>query len=386
MTDYYQILDVPKDASKEEIKKAYRKKALKCHPDRNPDDPNAEAEFKKVSEAYEVLSDDQKRKLYDQYGEAGIRQGPGMGPGGMGGAGYSSMEEALRTFMNAFGGGGGGGGGSIFDSLFGFESGESDQAHRGASKKASIRISFEEAVTGTEKKISINQYVTCKSCDGLGAKNKQGIQTCPTCQGSGQLFQRQGFFSMATTCHHCYGEGKIIKDPCLSCNGKGKVQEKRQVKISIPAGVDSGMRLKMSGYGDAGDHGAPAGDLYVFIEVEPHDTFQRDGDDVYFDFPISFTEAALGTKKEIPTPYGKSYLLTIPEGSQSGKTLRIKGNGFPNVHGHGTGDLFIRLFVETPVRLSSKQKELLKTFSSLETPENHPNKKNFFDKIKDLFR
>lgn len=385
MSDYYQILDLPKDATKEQIKKAYRKKALKYHPDRNPDDPKAEASFKKVSEAYEALSDENKRQLYDQYGEAGLKGAGGMG-GGPGGPGFASMEEALHTFMNAFGGGGMGGGDSIFDSFFGFDSRGSSHARKGASKKVSLKISFEDAVTGTEKKISLTQNVTCSKCNGLGANSQQGINTCPSCQGSGQVFQRQGFFSMSSTCHQCQGEGKVITDPCSSCDGRGKVKQKRQVKISIPAGVDNGMRLKMSGYGDAGEQGAPSGDLYVFIEVASHDTFQRDGDDVYFDFPITFTEASLGTKKEVPTPHGKSYLLTVPEGSQTGKVLRIKGSGFPNVHGHGTGDLFIRIFVETPVRLSSKQKEILKNFASLEQPENHPSKKSFFGKVKDLFR
>jgi len=382
MTDYYQILDVPKTATKDEIKKAYRKKALKYHPDRNKEDPNAAEKFKEVSEAYEVLSDEKKRNIYDQYGADALKGGMGGGPGG---GGFSSMEEALRTFMGAFGGGGGGD--SIFESFFGGGGGGSQghYAQKGASKKVALSISFEEAVTGLDKEIYITNYHTCDTCHGTGAKSANSVKTCPQCHGQGQVFQTRGFFSMSSTCPQCQGHGSIITDPCDTCHGLGKVKQKQRVKIHIPAGVDNGMRLRMSGYGDAGENGGPPGDLYVIIDVEPSDTFSREGDDIYFDLPITFAEAALGCKKEVFTPAKEKSRITIPEGTQTGKILRIKGKGFPNVHGQGKGDFLVRIFVETPVKLSEKQKELLRSFNELETPANHPKKKSFLDKLKFFF-
>lgn len=385
MSDFYATLGVSRGATPEEIKKAYRKKALEFHPDRNPDNPKAAEEFKKVSEAYEALSDDNKRRIYDQYGADGLRGAGGFG-GGSPGGGFSSMEEALRTFMGAFGGGRGGGGESVFDSFFG-GGGFEEQAgpQRGSSKKVAIRITFEEAARGTEKEIAIQNYLPCSTCKGLGAKSKAGIKKCATCDGRGQVFQSRGFFSMSSVCPHCHGAGKTISDPCGSCHGAGRIKERQRIKIKIPAGVDTGMQLKMSGYGDAGEAGAPAGDLYVNIQVEPSDTFAREGDDIYVDLPITFVEAALGTKKEVPTPFSETCRIQIPEGSQNGKLLRVSGKGFPNVHGHGQGDLLIRLHVETPVKLSTKQKELLRSFEELETPQNHPKRKGFLDRLKSLF-
>lgn len=384
MNDYYSTLGLSRTATAEEIKKAYRKKALECHPDRNPNDPKAAEEFKRVSEAYEALSDDNKRRIYDQYGEDGLK-GAGMGGGFPGGGGFSSMEEALRTFMGAFGSGGGQGGqgGSIFDSFFG--GGEESSGGQGASKKVSIRIPFEEAVRGVEKEIVIQNYMTCSGCNGLGAKSKNGIKTCSACGGRGQIHQSRGFFSMSSPCHQCGGAGQMITDPCKTCHGQGRIKDKQRIKIKIPAGVDSGMRLKMTGYGDAGFGGGPAGDLFVQIEVEPHEAFHREGDDIYLDLPITFTEAALGTKKEVPTPLGETCKVQISEGTQNGKLLRISGKGCPNVHKQGHGDLMIRISVETPVKLSEKQKTLLRSFEELETPSNHPRKKTFFDKIKSFF-
>jgi len=381
MADYYQTLGITKSASADEIKKAYRKQALKYHPDKNPGDKEAEAKFKKVSEAYEVLSDDNKRKLYDQYGEEGVKN---AGMGGMGG-GFSSMEEALKTFMGAFGGSMGGGGGSIFESFFGFDS-EDTSLRQGASKKISLTITFEEAIKGVDKQVAITNYITCDSCSGSGAKSPRDIKTCSTCSGSGQVFQTRGFFSISSTCSQCRGEGKIITNPCSECRGMGRVRKKQNVKIHIPAGVDNNMRLKMTGYGDSGEGGGPPGDLYVFITVKPHDSFERDGDDVYLKLPITFTEASLGCKKDIPTPMGKTYRISVPEGSQNSKTLRIRDLGFPNVHGSGKGDLLVVLSVETPVNLSPKQKELLKNFQSLETDDNHPKNKGFFDRVKSFFK
>ncbi len=382
MKDYYRILAVEKDATPEQIKKAYRKKALKYHPDRNQGDTEAGAKFKEVSEAYEVLSDENKRRLYDRYGEEGVR-GAGAG-GGMGG-GFASMDEALRTFMGAFGGGGGNE--SVFDSFFGFDSGgDSRAARQGSSKKISVSITFEEAARGVKKEASITNYEPCPACHGRGAKSESDIKTCPTCRGQGQVFQSRGFFSMASTCPTCHGQGQIISNPCPECHGEGRVRKKKRVSISIPAGIDSGMRLKMSGYGDAGDKGAPSGDLYVYITVKPHDTFKRDGDDIYLDLPVTFAEAALGSKKEIPTLLGETCRIAIPEGTQSGKVLRVRGEGFPNVHGQGKGDLLVAIIVETPINLNARQKELLTSFGDLETEANHPRQSGFFSRLKNFFK
>lgn len=387
MQDFYTTLGVSREASPEEVKKAYRKKALECHPDRNPDNPKAADTFKRVSEAYEVLSDENKRRIYDQYGEDGLK-GAGMGGmsgGGFSQGGFSSMEEALRTFMGAFGGGGQGGG-SPFESFFGGGGGGEEEGNRkGSSKRISVKITFEEAAKGVEKEIAINNYVACGTCHGLGAKTKNGIKTCSSCQGNGQVYQSRGFFSMSSTCPHCQGTGQMITDPCKSCSGQGRNKEKQRIKIKIPPGVDTGMRLKMSGYGDAGISGGASGDLFVDIEIEPHEAFVREGDDVYLDLPITFIEASLGSKKTVPTPLGESCRIQIPEGTQNGKLLRVSGKGFPNVHRQGQGDLLVRISVETPVKLSEKQKELLRSFEGMETPQNHPRKKTFLDKIKVFF-
>lgn len=377
--DYYQILGVSRDAAADEIKKAYRKKALKYHPDKNPGDAEAEARFKEVSEAYEALSDPKKREMYDRFGKEGLHAGAG-------GGGFENMDDALRTFMDAFGGGGGG---SIFDSLFGgggFASagGGREYAQQGASKKATIQISFEEAARGVEKELAISRYMTCSKCNGRGAASPSGVQTCPRCQGAGQVFQTRGFFSMSSTCPDCHGAGKKITDPCSECHGLGRSKSKQHVKVHIPAGVDDGMRLKMSGYGDAGENGGPPGDLYVFINVKPHPVFDRHGDDILLDLPIGFADAALGSKKKIPTLTGES-LLTIPEGTQGGKTFRVRGQGFPNVHGRGKGDLLVRVVVETPTHLTAKQKEMLEEFGKTEGIENLPHKRNFMEKLKAFF-
>lgn len=380
MVDYYEALGVGREASADEIKKAYRKQALKFHPDRNPGDAEAERRFKDISEAYEVLSDDKKRALYDRYGAEGVTGAAGM----HGGAGFESMEEALRTFMGAFGGMGSD---SIFDSFFGGGGGGGPTSHarQGASKRANITLSFAEAAKGVDKELAITNYVNCSDCNGLGAGSPQGVQQCSVCGGAGQVFEQRGFFSMSMTCSQCHGEGRVITDPCKKCHGEGVVKEKQHVKVHIPAGVDSGMRLKMSGYGDAGQGGGPPGDLYVFIDVEAHEIFEREGNDIVVDFPVSFTEAALGCKKKIPSLGSHSCRITIPEGTQSSKIFRVKGEGFPNVHGRGQGDLLVRVVVETPTHLNSRQKELLQEFSKLEGPGNLPKGQGFLDKIKGLF-
>jgi molecular chaperone DnaJ len=249
-----------------------------------------------------------------------------------------------------------------------------------------INITFEEAIKGTEKEIYITNYVSCASCHGSGAASASAIKKCSRCHGSGMVHQTRGFFSMSSPCPTCHGQGKTISDPCKECHGEGRQKKKQEVTIKIPAGVDNGMRIRMAGHGDAGYSGGPAGDLYVYINVEPHPVFERDGDDIIIELPLSFTEAALGTKKEIPSPLGGALRIEIPEGTQPDKVLRVRGKGAPNVHNQGEGDLLVRVSIETPVRLSEKQKELLAKFAALETESNSPRKKNFFDKVKSFFK
>lgn len=383
MADYYEILGVARNATNDEIKKAYRKQALKFHPDRNPGDVESEKKFKEISEAYEVLSDDQKRQLYDKYGKEAL-QGAGMGAGG---GGFASMEEALRTFMGAFGGMGGD---SIFDSFFGgssegFGRGGPRTKRPGASKRVNLTLTFEEAAKGIDKELAVTNLVVCKACNGKGASSSKGISRCSKCNGNGQIFEQRGFFSMSMTCPNCNGEGQVITDPCKECHGEGVVKQKQHVKVHVPPGVDTGMRLKMAGYGDAGKDGGPQGDLYVFITIKPHDVFERQGDDILLELPISFSEAALGCKKEVPSLSEHTCRITIPEGTQNGKVFRVRKEGFPNVHGQGQGDLLVKVFVETPTKLSKKQKELLEEFAKLESPANLPQKNGFLDKLKGLF-
>lgn len=388
MADYYETLEISKTATQEDIKKAYRKKALMYHPDRNPGNAEAEKKFKEISEAYEVLSDENKRSIYDRHGKEALSGAGFGGAGGFHAGGFSSMEDALRTFMGAFGGGGGGE--SIFENLFGmgggeFSEGGRSQTRQGASKRVNITITFDEAARGVDKELAITNYVTCATCKGKGAATAQGVKKCPRCNGKGQVFEQRGFFSMSMGCPQCHGEGRVVTDPCKNCNGEGVVKEKQRVKVHIPAGVDNGMRLKMAGYGDAGPNGGPNGDLYVFINVEPHKVFERDGNDILLDLPISFPEASLGCKKQVPSVFNHSCLVTIPEGTQNGKVFRVKGEGFPNVHGSGKGDMLVKIFVETPTKLNDKQKEMLKAFQELEGENNLPKRKGFIESIKDLF-
>lgn len=380
MADFYEILGVSREATQEEIKKAYRQKALQYHPDRNPGDPEAEKQFKEISEAYQVLNDAQKRQAYDRYGAEGMHAYAGRGaPGG----GYASMEEALRTFMGAFGSE------SIFDQMFGM-GGEGVREgagyQQGASKRLTISIPFTEAYTGVEKELTVSNYIVCDKCKGKRTLSSSGVRKCPRCGGMGQVFEQRGFFSMSMTCPQCHGEGQTIQDPCPECRGEGRVKGKRKVHFHIPAGVDSGMRLKLSGYGDVGIGGAAPGDLFIYINVEPHEVFERQGNDVLLELPISFAEAALGCKKEIPSLHKGKLKLTVPEGIQSGKSLRVKGEGFPSIHGgEAKGDLLVHIVAETPVNLSSRQKELLEQFLESETSSNCPRKKGFFERIRDLF-
>lgn len=375
--NYYEDLEIPRNATQKEIKEAYLKQALKYHPDKNKD-PEATEKFKKISTAYETLKDTNKRQMYDQYGTSDPRT---AGFGSSGNGGFSSMEDALRTFMSAFSGGNRG---SIFDSFF---AGESDGpgAHQGASKKIRISLSFEEAVKGTEKQASITNYIRCNVCNGLGAASANEVKTCPTCRGSGQIHQTTGFFSMTSACNKCYGQGEIITNPCKTCHGEGRVKKKQVIPIKIPAGVNTGMSLCMSGYGDAGERGGPPGDLYVSITVDSHNIFQREEDNVIVELPINFIEASLGCKKDLPTPSGETIRVSIPEGTQNGKVLKVEGKGVRNVQGRGHGDLLVKLRIETPVRLTTDQKDLLKKFQELQTERNYPIQSNFSEKVKVFF-
>jgi molecular chaperone DnaJ len=362
--DYYELLGVNRTASEDEIKKAYRKLALQHHPDRNPGDKQAEEKFKEVSEAYSVLSDGQKRSQYDQFGHAAFGDG-GPFAGGFDFSG--GFEDIFGDIFGEFFGGGGG-----------------KRRGRGEDLRYNLTLKFEEAVAGTEKKIKIPRHGPCETCRGTGAKTGTAPQTCPTCRGRGQVSFQQGFFSVSRTCNQCRGQGTIIKDPCVNCGGVGRVRTMHTLSVKIPAGVDTGSRLKLRAEGESGPTGGVPGDLYVVIQVESHPIFLRDNLDIICDVPISFVQAALGAEIDVPTLEGK-VKMKIPAGTQSGKVFRMKGRGIKDVQGLHQGDQHVRVIVETPTRLTGKQKELLKDFATLGGEEVNPLSKGFFDKMKELF-
>ncbi|SEO55109.1 molecular chaperone DnaJ [Aquisalimonas asiatica] len=341
--DYYEILGLQKNASDDEIKKAYRKLAMKYHPDRNPDDEDAEVRFKEVKEAYEVLADPQKRAAYDQFGHAGVDGGMGGGARGGGGASFSDIFSDV--FGDIFGGGGGRGG----------------RMFRGADLRYNLELSLEEAVFGKEATLNIPTWSTCGACDGKGQADGKAPETCPTCQGHGDVRVQQGFFSVQQTCPRCGGTGAIVTDPCGSCGGDGRIEETKELNVKIPAGVDTGDRIRLSGEGEPGERGGPPGDLYVQVMVREHPIFTRDGAHLRCTVPINVVTAALGGELEVPTLEGRVN-LRIPPGTQTGKTFKIRGKGVKPVRGGAQGDLLCRVQVETPVNLTREQKELLQRF------------------------
>ncbi|MDR0378341.1 MAG: molecular chaperone DnaJ, partial [Candidatus Accumulibacter sp.] len=348
--DYYDVLGINRDASGDEIKKVYRKLAMKYHPDRNPDNPKAEERFKEAKEAYEVLSDTQKRAAYDQFGHAGVDPQAGMGGGGFGGfggGGAGAFADAFGgIFDEIFGGGGGGGGGR----------GGRSNVYRGADLRYNLEISLEQAAFGTEEKIRIPTMEICESCKGTGARAGTQPRACPTCQGSGQVRLQQGFFSIQQTCPKCHGTGKFVADPCPDCRGVGRVKQYKTLAVKIPAGVDEGDRIRLSGEGEHGINGGPPGDLYVQVRLKPHTVFQREGNDLHCEMPISFSTAALGGEIEIPT-LDSVAKLRIPEETQSGRIFRLRGKGIRGVRSQTLGDLLCHVVVETPVKLTERQKE-----------------------------
>ncbi len=375
--DFYQVLGVDKTASDAELKKAYRRLAMKYHPDRNLDDPGAEVHFKEAKEAYEVLSNAQKRQAYDQFGHAGVDQSAGMGAGG--GGNFSDIFGDV--FGDIFGGAGGGGGGG----------GRGERVYRGADLQYNLELSLEEAVHGKSVKIRIPTMVGCKKCDGSGAKKGSRAETCHTCQGVGQVRMQQGFFSLQQTCPTCHGSGKTIKDPCDACHGEGRIQEHKTLSVKVPAGVDSGDRIRLSNEGEAGQNGGPSGDLYVHVHVKAHDIFTREGSDLFCEVPINIATAALGGTLDVPTLDGR-VSLKIPAETQTGKMFRMRSKGVKSVRGGVQGDLLCRIVVETPVKLNARQKELLQEFQeTLEkggkshSPKAHSwlsGVKRFFDDMK----
>jgi len=372
-TDYYELLGVERGANDQEIKTAYRKLAMQFHPDRNPDNPAAEAKFKECSEAYSVLSDGEKRAAYDRYGHAAFQ-------GGGGGGG------------NPFQGGGGFGGqdvGDIFGDIFGemFNMGgarKSSRVQRGRDLRYDMSLEFEQAVFGVEKEITIRRAETCEDCKGTGAAKGKQPTTCPQCKGAGQVRFQQGFFSVARTCSQCSGTGTLIMDPCKTCSGQTTVQHEHKLLVKVPAGVEQDTRIRYQGEGESGRYGGPAGDLYVVLSVQKHKFFERDGDDLHCVMPISFPQAALGTELELETLEGAES-IKVPEGTQSGKEFRLRGMGVPHLNERGKGDLIIEIRVATPTKLTKQQKELMKQLSETMVVENAPHSRGLFGKMKDIF-
>jgi len=369
--DFYEVLGAEKGASAEDLKKAYRSKAKELHPDRNSDNPNAEAQFKEVNEAYDVLKDADKKAAYDRYGHAAFEGGMGRGSGGAGGNGdfasaFSDVfEDLFGDFMGRSGGGGGG----------------RNRAQRGSDLRYNLRVSLEDSFKGVQKAINVPSSITCDTCRGTGAEGGAEPVTCPTCSGMGKVRAQQGFFTVERTCPTCNGQGQIVKNPCKVCHGAGRIERDRSLSVNIPAGVETGTRIRLAGEGEAGMRGGPSGDLYIFIEVKEHPIFQRDGINLFCRVPVSITTAALGGEVEVPTIDGGKSRVKVPPGAQTGKQMRLRSKGMPALRGGGVGDMLIELAVETPVNLTSRQRELLLEFEKL-SAENNPESSSFFAKVK----
>lgn len=377
--DYYEVLGISKGASEDEIKKAYRKKAKELHPDRNKDNPESEAQFKQAGEAYDVLKDPEKKAAYDRFGHAAFEGGMGGGgqrPGGYGGG------PGQGDFASAFS--------DVFDDLFGDfmgggrAGGGRQRAARGSDLRYNLRVTLEEAYNGLQKSINVPTAVQCDSCNGSGAEGGAEPTTCPTCSGMGKVRAQQGFFTVERTCPTCSGLGQIIKNPCNSCHGQGRIEKTRALNVNIPSGVETGTRIRLAGEGEAGMRGGPPGDLYIFIEVAKHDIFEREETNLFCRVPVSMTTAALGGDIEVPTIDGGRSRVKIPGGSQSGRQMRLRNKGMPALRGGSSGDMFIELAVETPVNLTSRQKELLREFEAL-SEDNNPESKSFFSSVKSFW-
>ncbi len=374
--DYYEILGVSRTCTERELKVAFRKLAKQYHPDANPDDPDAEEKFKEINEAYEVLRDPQKRAAYDRYGHAAFGNGaggPGGGPGGFGPGDFGpdfarTMSDIFEEMFGDFMGGGGRGPGGR-------------RSSRGADLRTQLEISLEEAFSGKTVEITLTRAVACEACGGSGASAEARAQTCPTCGGVGAVRATSGFFTVERTCPTCHGEGSLLSDPCGQCGGAGRVEKEQTLQVKIPAGVEDGTRIRLSGEGEAGLRGGPAGDLYIFLHIRPHEFFQRDGADLFCRVPISMVTAALGGEIEVPTIEGKKARLSVPEGTQTGRQFRLKGLGMPVVNSDRRGDMYVQVTVETPVNLTARQKELLREFAG-EAKNNSPESAGFFARAK----
>jgi len=367
--DFYELLEVERTADEKVLKSAYRKLAMKYHPDKNPGCKDSEAKFKQINEAYACLSDPQKRAAYDRYGHAAFQQGGGGGQGGFaGGADFGDLGDIFETiFGGAFGGGG------------------RQQARRGADLRYDMEITLEDAFHGKSAEIAVEVAQSCQPCGGTGATPGTSARRCNLCGGHGKVRAQQGFFMVERTCPTCHGRGEVIESPCKSCRGEGRVDAEQKLEVQIPAGVDNGTRIRVAGKGEAGPFGSPAGDLYIFLHVKRHRMFEREGTTLLTRCPISFTKAALGGEIEIPGLDGARHKIEIPAGIQSGKQLRKRGAGMPVLQGRGSGDLVIEIQVETPTKLSARQRELLREFQATETGEETPQSKGFFDRIKDVW-
>ena len=374
--DYYQLLEVDRNADGETLKKAYRRLAMKYHPDRNPDNKEAETNFKKINEAYEVLKDDQKRAAYDRYGHDAFKQGAGMG----GGAGFGGFEFNF----------GSGGFSDIFSDIFsefmgGGRSQKASYAKQGTDLRYDVEISLEEAFTGLEKEIKYTTTTVCEACNGHGTKDAQEAPPCQKCRGRGKIQSQRGFFIVEENCPECKGKGRIIKEVCPHCFGTGEAKKPKNLKVKIPAGIGDQTRMRVSNEGSAGLRGGRNGDLYVFVNIKPHKLYDRDGSSLHTEVPVSFVTAALGGKVEIPGIDGRTIEVPVDEGSQNGKQIRLKGEGMTIINTQKRGDLFVDLKVETPIKLSSRQKELLREFDELSEAKHNPEQKSFLDKVKDIF-